>query len=64
MTREKALKLAIEQMQRRIQGLAQEANLHDRYGMESPSAKRASKERKQLNEAIKELEEMLDECQS
>ena len=59
MTREKALKLAIEQIKRRIQGLAVEANLHDQYHLESPSANRASKERKQLKEAMEELEEML-----
>lgn len=61
MTREKAIKLAIEQMKRRIQGLAVEADLHDRYHQELPSAKRASHDRRQLVEAVKELEEMLSD---
>ena len=61
MTREKALKLAIELIRKRAQGLAVEANLHDMYHAEYPSAKRASKERKELVEAKRELEELLED---
>ena len=61
MTREKALKLAIEALKKRVQGLAIEANLHDIYHADYPGAVRASKERKQLAEAIRWLEEMLEQ---
>ena len=61
MTREKALKLAIEQLKKRIQGLAIEANLHDVYKANYQGAVRASKDRKELVQAVKELEELLAE---
>ena len=59
MTKDKALKLALDLIKKRLQGLAVEANLHDIYKASYPSAMRASAARVELREAAAELEKLL-----
>ncbi len=60
-TRTQALNIAAELIKKRIHGLAVEANLHERYGLNSPSAKNASQERDRLREALIVLERIKNE---
>jgi len=54
----KAVKLAVECMQREIQLISVSANLYENVGMDWPSAVGASRRRRDLREAINVLEEM------
>ncbi len=60
-TRTDALNIAKELVKKRIQGLAVEANLHARYGLNSPGAKNAAAERDRLREALIVLERIKNE---
>ncbi len=53
-----ALTMAIELVKKRIQAIASEADLHDRYGNESIAAKRSSQERGKLREALAVLDDL------
>lgn len=57
MTRGKAIRVAIEAMQREIRRLSVDANLHEAYGLDSPTAVSASKKRAELRDAILILEQ-------
>jgi N6-adenosine-specific RNA methylase IME4 len=50
-----ALKLAAEAMEREIQALAINANMHDLAGLDAPACVHASRRRKELQEAIAHL---------
>jgi hypothetical protein len=55
MTRDKAIRIAIDAMKQLRQKYAFDANLHDLYGETNPTAVNSSKIFKELTEAIKEL---------
>jgi len=57
-TNNRAIDLAIAAMQRERRRYAVDAALHERMGLDSPSAVRASETRKELAEAIARLEAM------
>lgn len=61
MNQSKAIKLAIQCIDREIQRIAVQANLHDIHGMEWTSAKGASKRRAELQEAKEALLLLVEE---
>lgn len=60
MTESRALRLAIQVIQREIQRLAPNANLHDQYHLCSPEAINASKQHKMLQEALGTLKQIME----
>lgn len=61
MQKNRAIKLAIQAVEKRISSLAFEANLKDKLGATHKTAEDASKERRELLEAIEVLERMRHE---
>ncbi len=55
MTFQRAVKLAVECIEKELQSLAVDANLADKYEADYPRALMASKKRNELKEAIKTL---------
>ena len=55
MDHKKAVQVALASMQAEARQLAVSANLHERYGLDSPYNIAASKRRAELREAIKTL---------
>lgn len=58
MNKIKALKLAIKALEKQRQTLAVDANAHEIYGFEGAAAVNASKKRKEVIEAIGQLQDM------
>lgn len=61
MTTSRAIRLAIKVLEREVQRLAQNANLHDRYHLNDRATINASRQRRDLQEAIELLAGMLPE---
>ena len=59
MTATRAIRLAIKVLEREIQRLAQNANLHDVYHLEDRATVNASRQRRDLQEAIETLTGMI-----
>ncbi len=57
MKQSRAIALAIECIRAEIKRLAVDANLHDRFGMDTPHGRNSSARRKQLQEAIATLQQ-------